>query len=73
MRLPIGLMFAVLGVVLGVYGFFSDPALYARSLGINVNLWWGLVLLVFGATMLSFALRARRREGEAGPPAGPPR
>ena len=51
-RLPIGLLFCIIGLILGVYGLASDPSVYARSLGINVNLWWGLVLLVFGAAML---------------------
>jgi hypothetical protein len=39
----------------------SDHAIYARSLGINVNLWWGLVLIVFGVGMLVFSLRATRQ------------
>jgi len=60
-RLPIGMMFTLLGAILVVYGLVSDRAIYARSLGINVNLWWGLVLLAFGAVMLAFALRFRRR------------
>jgi hypothetical protein len=59
LRLPIGLMFAIFGVMLVIYGLVSDTAIYARSLGINVNLWWGVVLLAFGLTMLGFALRAR--------------
>ena len=54
-RLPIGLMFAVVGVLLVVYGIVADRAIYARSLGVNVNLWWGLVLLAFGLVMLGFA------------------
>ena len=37
-RIPIGLMFTLLGVLLTVYGVFSDKAIYQRSLGINVNL-----------------------------------
>ena len=57
LRLPIGLLFSIFGVILVVYGFMSDPAIYQRSLGINVNLWWGLVLLAFGLVMLFFALR----------------
>lgn len=61
LRLPLGLLFSVFGVMLVVYGLVSDPALYARSLGFNVNLDWGLVLLAFGLVMLRFALRARRR------------
>jgi hypothetical protein len=52
LRLPIGLMFSIIGILLAVYGATSDPAIYQRSLGINVNLWWGLVLLVFGLVML---------------------
>jgi len=67
LRLPIGMMFALLGAILVVYGLASDKAIYARSLGVNVNLWWGLVLLVFGALMLAFALRGAGR-GDAGAP-----
>lgn len=52
-RVPIGVLFAILGLMLAIFGAFSDPALYAEhSLGININLMWGLVLLVFGAAML---------------------
>jgi hypothetical protein len=56
-RVPIGLMFGVLGAMLAVYGIFSDRAIYERSLGINVNVWWGLVLLAFGAGMYLFGRR----------------
>ena len=59
LRLPIGLMFSLFGAILVVYGFVSNRAIYERSLGINVNLWWGVVLLVFGLVMLWFAVRAR--------------
>ena len=66
LRLPIGLMFALFGAMLTVYGLVSGDAIYARSLGINVNLWWGLVLLAFGLVMLAFAIRAvRKRHGGA--------
>jgi hypothetical protein len=67
-RLPIGLTFVLLGVLIGGYGLLSDPAIYARSLGFNVNLWWGLVLLVFGVLMLALWHRSARR-GRA-PPGG---
>jgi hypothetical protein len=52
-RIPIGLLFAILGALLAAYGLFTmfnDPAMYERSLGININLWWGLVI---GALMLA--------------------
>jgi len=51
-RIPIGLMFAILGIVLIVAGLALDHSIYRRSLGININLWWGLVLAIFGAVML---------------------
>ena len=60
LRIPIGLMFSIIGALLTGFGLISDDAIYARSLGINVNLWWGLVLLVFGLLMLGFVARARR-------------
>jgi len=63
-RIPIGLMFCIFGLILVIFGFVSDPKIYARSLGIlgvNINLVWGCVLLVFGAFMFSMAVRAQRR------------
>jgi multisubunit Na+/H+ antiporter MnhG subunit len=57
LRLPIGLMFSLFGIILTIYGLISNPEIYERSLGINVNLWWGASLLVFGLLMLFFALR----------------
>lgn len=53
-RTPIGAMFAILGAILSVYGLVTagDADLYRHSLGLNVNLWWGLVLLIFGVVML---------------------
>ena len=64
LRLPIGLMFTLIGALLSIFGILSDKSIYARSLGINVNLWWGLVLLAFGVVMLTLALRARRPRRE---------
>ena len=54
-RLPIGALFTLLGVFLAGFGATGDRAIYQRSLGINVNLGWGLVLLAFGLTMLALA------------------
>ena len=60
-RIPIGFMFGIIGLLLVGYGLFtgSDPMYQQRSLGINVNLWWGAVLLVFGALMLWFGRKAQ--------------
>ncbi len=55
-RIPIGLLFGIIGAILLVYGrFFADPAIYVHSLGFNVNFWWGAVLLAFGLMMLGLA------------------
>ncbi len=59
-RLPIGLMFTIFGALLVVFGATSDPVIYQRSLGININLRWGLALLVFGLVMLWLTWRASR-------------
>lgn len=60
-RIPIGLMFGIIGVVLMIFGVVSDPEIYVRSLGINVNFNWGAALLAFGLFMLFMAQRAHRR------------
>ena len=59
-RLPIGGMFALFGAIITIFGLVSDPAIYERSLGININLWWGFVLFAFGAFMLIMAWRSLR-------------
>jgi protein-S-isoprenylcysteine O-methyltransferase Ste14 len=59
-RVPIGLMFTILGAILVLVGLFADRAIDARSLGLNVNLWWGLVLLAVGALLLWLGWRAQR-------------
>lgn len=61
LRLPIGLLFSIFGAILVIYGFITPAEAYKQSLGINVNLYWGVVLCAFGGVMLGFALRARAR------------
>lgn len=53
-RIPIGLLFTVLGVLLTAYGLLTnaDTTLYIKSFNYNINIWSGLVMLVFGAVML---------------------
>jgi hypothetical protein len=70
-RWPIGLMFSLIGIMLVVYGFVtgSDAEMYKHSLEINVNLRWGVVLLLFGAGMLVMAWRgAGQPADQAGKP-----
>ncbi|MHB1960531.1 MAG: hypothetical protein ACYCO5_16075 [Acidobacteriaceae bacterium] len=70
-RLPLGLLFLVTGGMMAVYGLLTHgSAIYEKSLGIDINLVWGLVLLLFGATMLLLAYLDGRRLAAA-PPANP--
>ncbi len=58
-RVPIGLMFTAVGVILSLFGLFSDHEIYVRSLNTNINLLWGLVLFLFGGVMLLLSWRSR--------------
>lgn len=59
-RLPVGVLFSLLGVILFGYGMATDASRYQQSLGININLYWGVVLLAFGVVMLLLGRRAAR-------------
>ena len=62
LRIPMGLMFTLVGAILSVFGIATrGSAIYEASLGINANFWWGLVLLVFGLTMLLLGRRSQAR------------
>ena len=65
-RWPMGLLLLLLGGILVVYGLLSDPAVYQRTRGLNVNLWWGLALVVVGGLMVLLAKRADTRRDRAG-------
>jgi len=64
LRLPIGIMFSLFGAILTIFGAVSNKAIYEEhSLGININLIWGIVLLVFGLFMLFLALKGGKKKG----------
>ena len=67
-RWPIGLMFSLVGLLLTIFGFATrgDAEMYSRSLNINVNLIWGVILLLFGAFMLVMAMRKKDDAGAPG-------
>ncbi|MBI2511949.1 MAG: hypothetical protein HYV96_08220 [Opitutae bacterium] len=59
-RLPMGLLFLTLGLILVGYGVMADPAIYAKhSLGQNVNLTWGVIFALFGGLMLWLKSRSK--------------
>ena len=60
LRFPLGLMFGLIGATLALLG--ACTALDPKTLGVNINLWWGLFLLLFAAVMLLSAWRGRNKD-----------
>ena len=60
-KIPIGLMFSIFGIILLIYGFMTknDVEMYKQSLSHNVNLWMGALMLVFGVVMLLLVKRKK--------------
>jgi len=54
LRVPSGLFFAIVGLILCGLGVFS-PGARAALTDVNVNLYAGLVVLTFGSTLLLLA------------------
>ena len=68
-RLPIGYLFTIFGALLVLFGLFTANAdMYQRSLGINIDLWWGGVLLIFGLLMAFAARKAKSRNQQVRQP-----
>jgi hypothetical protein len=61
-RIPIGMMFTLFGVIISAFGIAttSNSGMYQKSLGINVNLIMGIVMLIFGLGMLYLAYRKKK-------------
>lgn len=57
LRTPSGWFFAILGVILCAVGLFS-PGTRAPLTDVNVNLYAGVSMLVFGGILLWMARRA---------------
>jgi hypothetical protein len=62
LRIPMGLMFTLVGLILTVYGLVTmGSPIYERSLGLNANLDWGIVLLCFGGIMYLLGRRGQKK------------
>jgi len=61
-RIPIGLMFTIVGAILLVFGLVTiNSDIYKVSMGNNINLWSGGASLIFGLLMLGMAWRASEK------------
>jgi ABC-type Fe3+-siderophore transport system permease subunit len=62
LRIPMGLMFLLTGAILALFGLYSQGSpIYEKSLGININAIWGVVLFVFGFSMYVLGVRRQKR------------
>lgn len=68
-RIPLGLIFLITGGIMAAYGLFTrgDATLYARSMGINLNLTWGLVMFLFGLGMFIVGRRQKWQDDPVNP------
>jgi uncharacterized membrane protein HdeD (DUF308 family) len=66
-KIPIGLLFTILGILLTIFGLVTlgDTELYSRSLNININLWTGLAMIVIGVFLLATA-KWKKKPAEEG-------
>jgi hypothetical protein len=63
LKLPIGWLLSAYGVLLTVYGLLTKKEMYAISLGLNLNLAWGLLMIVIGGGFLLTAFLKKARRG----------
>lgn len=67
-RLPLGLIFLVIGGIMTVYGFVTrGSAIYERSLDVNLNLVWGVIMFLFGLTMYLVGRRQKWQDDPVNP------
>jgi len=70
-RIPLGLVFLLIGGIMGVFGLFTqgDAALYQKSLGMDINLVWGSIMFACGAILFFFGKRHKTPDAAAAPAA----
>ena len=68
-RIPLGLIFLLIGGLMTLYGLFTRNAaqIYEKSMGINLNLTWGAIMFVFGLIMFLVGRRQKWRDGPVNP------
>ena len=68
-RIPLGLIFLIIGGIMAIFGIVThgNAGLYEKSLGIDLNLTWGLVMFVFGAVMFFVGRRQKWQDDPVTP------
>jgi hypothetical protein len=77
LRRIIGGVFVAIGLLLAILGLFESQANIDKAAGVNINLWTGVGMLVFGILMIVWALTRplgdELVEGDTSPAVPPPR
>ncbi len=65
-KIPIGLMFTILGIILTILGIVTagDTEMYEQAMGHNINLFSGISMLVFGCFMLFTSRLFKKKKTE---------
>jgi hypothetical protein len=68
-RIPLGLIFLIIGGLMSIYGFFTrhSAGIYTKSMDINLNLTWGLLMFVFGLIMFLVGRRQKWHDDPVNP------
>ena len=67
-RIPLGLIFIFVGFIMTIFGLFTQhSAIYDRSMGVNLNMGWGGIMLIFGAIMFFFGRRQKWQDDPVSP------
>ena len=68
-RIPLGLIFLITGGMISIYGLITrgNDLIYAKSMGINMNLGWGLIMFVFGLIMFFVGRRKKWQDDPVSP------
>ncbi len=67
-RVPLGLIFLITGGIMSLYGLFTrSSGIYERSLGVNLNLYWGVAMFIFGLVMFLVGRRQKWQDDPVNP------
>jgi hypothetical protein len=68
-RVPLGLIFLIIGGIMAIFGLVThgDVAIYQKSLGVDLNLAWGAIMVVFGAIMFFVGKRKKWQDDPVTP------